>query len=209
MRFKTKTGLLAVVACLAVLGAGAASASAVTTLKTGGTALANNSVISSGLHSGSSATLHSGLGNIVCNASTFSSTLTGNAIEPATLSTTALSFSSCTSGVFGYGTVNSVVSNNKPYTTTATNTTGTDGTVTISGVDVTINLSGFLGTLVCEYAATGGSANGDVDNSVSSLDFVTIPVTKVSGGILCPTSGVTFDATYDPLKSGGVNVTLN
>jgi hypothetical protein len=181
----------------------------VTTLKTGGTALATNSVITGSLASGASLHWHTGMGNIECASSSLSATLTGNATEPATLSTTALSFGSCVSGIFGFGTVDSMVANNTPYTTTATNTAGTDGTVTISAVHITYKLHGFLGTMTCEYTPTGGSTDGDVDNSASSLLFSNVPLAKVSGYALCPTAGVTLDATYEPLKSGGVTVTVN
>ncbi|GGJ22018.1 Tat pathway signal sequence domain protein [Streptomyces brasiliensis] len=209
MRKRNMLALAGTVAAVTLAVAVPASAAG-PVLTAGGNTVAVGDTLTSQLASGTNATFYSsttGTSGVKCAASDFSATATGNPAAPgtATESLTGLNFSSCTSNVVGVSGVNSITVDNLPYSATV----GSDGTVTISGVQSTINLRTLLGNVNCVYKAV--DLTGTADNADHSITFTNQPLTKSSGSSLCFSTAY-FTATYAPVvdaTQGGVPVDVN
>jgi hypothetical protein len=220
MRMRSLLSLTAAAAAFALPVAVAASAPAaaddvavLTTGGAGGAAVAEGTVISASLASGTTATLYSsstGTSGITCTASTFTATVSSNPAAPgtATESLTGQTFGNCTSNVVGVLGVTSVTVNNLPYTTDVSS----DGTVSVtpasgSAIQTTVVLRTLLGSVSCVYQAAAGLA-GTADNSDNSIKFANQQFSRTSGSSLCPASGF-WTAKYSPVTASGEPVYVN
>lgn len=193
--------------------AAAADVAVLTTGGLGGTNVAEGSVISASLATGTTATLYSsstGTSGISCSASTFTATVDGNPTAPgtATESLTGQTFGNCTSNVVGVLGVTSITVNNLPYTTAVSS----DGSVAVTpasgtAIQTTVVLRTLLGSVSCVYQAASG-LSGTADNTDNSITFANQQFTRTSGSSLCPASGF-WTAKYSPVTASGEAVYVN
>jgi hypothetical protein len=179
-------------------------ATVLTTDTLAGPAVAVGDTISAGIVAGSQAlfaTAPAGANGMKCNTSSFSAVVNDNPAAPgaAALGST-LAVSDCTvSGVPGVTGVNSVTINNQPYATTV----ASDGTVTVTGTDTapisaTLVLRSLLGTVTCNFIASGNSISAVADNTDNSITFTDQKFDKSSGPAACVANGY-FTARYTPV----------
>ncbi|BCJ41005.1 hypothetical protein GCM10010168_46960 [Actinoplanes ianthinogenes] len=175
-----------------------------TTDSLAGPAVAVGDTISAGIVGGSQAvfaTAPGGANGMKCTTSSFSAVVNDNPAAPgaAALGST-LAVSGCTvTGVPGVTGVNSVTINNQPYATTV----ASDGTVTVTGTDAapisaTLNLKSLLGSVICNFVATGNTITAVADNTDNSITFTDQQFTKSSGPAACVANGY-FTAKYTPV----------
>jgi hypothetical protein len=195
MRKYTYVGAAAASLILAAaFSAGPAAAAGGDELTAGGNNVAVGNSITATLTS-TDATLSTSIGNIVCTGSGFAATDATNPAEgvaEATETVNTLSFSGCSTTIFGAEDVSSI---------------GLTGTATATVVDepsdnpidldvtptVTVVLDTILGPVDCIYS---GPVVGVVSNSADTITFTGQSVSSQSGSSqLCPSSG-TFTATY-------------
>jgi hypothetical protein len=171
----------------------------------GGAAIAAGDVLTAAVAAGTTADFDTALGGstgVKCAESTFTASVVDNPVAPATAteSTTAQTFGSCTSNIFGVTGVISAIVNNAPFVTTVESGTGA---VTVTGTDVapiqtTLRLRTILGSVTCVYRANGNSITGVSSNADNSITFTDQQFNKFSGPVTCPANGY-FTASYAPV----------
>ena len=180
-----------------------ATADTVDELTAGGTNVAVGDSVTANLAS-ANATFATSIGNIVCTASNFASTVATNPAAgtgEATETVTALAFSSCTSTITGTSGVSSI------GLTTGTTPTATvdDSNPAAIALDVspsvTVVLRTVLGNIKCVYA---GAVAGAIDNTAETITFSGQTVSKQTGSsFACPASG-SFTAAYGPTVDNNI-----
>jgi hypothetical protein len=197
----------AAVAVLVASPAHAAGGAVLTTGSVGGTAVAVNDVVSSGLKTGTSAkftTTSGGTTGVTCTVSAFSGTVLTNPAAGgiATESLTTQSFTSCTANIGGVTAVQSIIVNNLPYNAAVDGTAKTitlTGTSSTAAIQATVKLSTLIGTITCVYKANSNTVAGVTSNTDNSLTFTNQPFTKSTGPAVCPGSSF-LTAQYAPAK---------
>jgi hypothetical protein len=211
-------GLAAAAATVLLVGAPAmaddepapAEINVLTVGSAGGANVAVGDVLSASVATGTTAdfaTASGGTTGIKCAVSTFTATVVGNPAAPgiATESTTAQTFSSCTTNIFGATGVTSVVVDNVPFATTVDSAAAA---VAVSGteaapIQTTLKLRTILGSVTCVYRADGGAIAGVAGTTDSSISFANQKFNKFSGPITCPSNGY-FTARYSPVLDTSV-----
>jgi len=174
-------------------------------LTAGGTNVAVGDSVTANLAS-SNATFSTSIGNIVCTASNFASTVATNPAEDtaeATETVTALAFSGCTSTVSGTTGVSSIgLTSGTTPTATVDDDSSADSAITLDvSPSVTVVLKTVLGNIKCIYA---GAVSGAIDNTAETITFSGQSVAKQSGSsFACPASG-SFTAAYGPTVDNNI-----
>ncbi len=214
MRKSPKVLLVTVTGVVTVLAIGFAPAFASTTDvltygSSGGTNVATNSSLSSSLSSGTTATFYdatTGTEGVTCTGSTLTQTVSTNPAAPGTadLSTTGLSYSGCTSNIFGYDTVEAAQVAELPYTSSVADSASDP--VSIDGVIFRLLLSGSLGTEQCNYLISSGALSGTT--TFTNQDFQLYIESDQS----CPSdmfASATYGTIFDKSVSGSPKVFMN
>ena len=180
---------LAAVAAMALMAIGAGSASA-TTLEVGGVVKSTSTTISASLKSGTSAILKDtfGVSSNTCTSSTVSGTTSSTSGASVTGTISTLDFASCE---------RSPVTTDKGGTLHVTWTSGTNGTVTSSGAEVTTPSP--FGTLNCK--TNEGTHLGSVDGVKTGNATMTINATLSCSGISSK-----WEATYVVTSPEGLGI---
>jgi hypothetical protein len=192
MKYVKMLGLAAVaaMALMAVVGAGTASA---TTLEVGGVAKNSSVTIEASLKSGTSAILKDEFGTTTDTCTV--STVKGSTVSPFTGATvggplSALTFSSCTHTT----TVISKGSLSVAWTS------GTNGTVSSKGAEVTVQSTFFGASAVCKTGE--GTAIGTATGVASGNATIDINA-KINCGIL---GAASWTGTYSVTSPAGLGV---
>ena len=202
----TAVAIAASAALLGVFGAGTASAQATDELTAGTANAAVGDALSAGLASGGSATFTTSLGTITCTTAGFDATVASNPTAGTGLATetvTGLSFSNCTTTVFGTIGVTSIgLTKGTTATATLDDTNIANGVIDLDvSPSITVVLRSILGSVTCHY---GGAITGTADNADSALAFTDQTQTLQTGSSgLCASSG-SFTATYGPVVDENV-----
>lgn len=141
---------------------------------------------------------------ISCATSSLTAQVLGDPTAPGTasLSVTALSIGTCAivtgPGVSG---VSGITALNLPYAASM----ASGGSVTVSGVGLSVGLQTVLGAFTCVYSAP--TVNGTQSNTDSGVAFAAQLLTKSSGSSLCPAQ-LYLTAKY-VLSSGAAPLFVN
>lgn len=188
---------LAAIAALALAAFGASTASAAE-LYSGATTLGKGTEISASLKAETSASLASTGGTTLdtCTASSVAGKTTsagGGAGVNVVGEVTALSFSSCT----------------EPVTVTSLGTLEINDSSELTGKGFHVDVNAFTSGTPCAYTAGEGTKlgtlTGTTDTSKHAVMDIDANVSKVTGGILCPSSA-RWIATYIVTSPTGLNV---
>jgi hypothetical protein len=175
----------------------------------GGTNVAVHNTLSTSLSSGTTATFYdstSGTEGLSCTGSTMTDSVSTNPAAPGTasLSTTGLTYSGCTSNIFGFDTVEAAQVFGLPYATSAVDSGSNP--ISISGVIFRILLSGSQGTEQCNYEVASGALTGST--SYSKQDFQLY----IQSDQTCPGdmyASATYGTIHDTSVSGSPQVFMN
>jgi hypothetical protein len=187
-----------------MIPAEAATAHVLTIGKTGGTAVATNAVLSSGLAKKTTATFSIGSTTVKCTSATFTGKVTNNpAVSSkavATESVTASKLSKCS--VTGVKSI-TVVANNLPYNASVSAAKGNPVKVSGSKKSKPISLTATvnLGTSTIKCTYTAASISGKASNKGNTISFSKQKFSFSTGAALCTQVGKTasFSATYGPV----------
>jgi len=199
----------AVVLVIGLTPAFASTTDVLTYGSSGGTNVTVNSSLSASLSSGTHATFYtttSGTEGVTCTGSNVTQTVSSNPVAPGTahLSTTALSYSGCTSNIFGFDTVEAAQVAGLPYTS-STADSGSNP-VTITGVIFRLLLSGSNGTEQCNYEVASGALTGSLTLTNQNYQLY------IDSDPTCPGNmyaSSTYGTVHDKSVSGSPQVFLN
>lgn len=183
--------LLGVLAAMAIMGAGTASATKLCSVNTSpcpaGNTYAKGTAIKAQLVPGTTSTMNSGFVNISCTESTISGKTTNEGGAGAVTGTiSSVTWKGCTSGL-GACTASAL---NTPWSAEVTGSGG-NGTMSISGAGGKFTCGG----TTCEYAASKASVSVSGGNP-ATIKASSISFTKTGGGFLC-SSTASWSGTYE------------